>query len=281
MRQGQGRRRRQQAGDPGHETPLHSAIGLRDRDTMSMVSRAIAQKEVLLAFQPVVAAGGSGKPAFYEGLIRVLDDTGRVIPARDFIGAIEATEIGRQLDTLALEMGFIALATDPGLRLAVNLSARSIGYPRWAETLRRGLIDDPTAGERLILEITEGSAMSMPELVAVFLRTTRRDGVSFALDDFGTGQTSFRHLRSFQFDILKIDADFVRGVAGSADNQVLTAAIVSLARHLDMMTVAESVETAEDAAWLARIGVDCLQGYYFGAPSATPPWAVEKARKRA
>lgn len=212
--------------------------------------------------------------AFHEGLIRVLDETGRVIPAADFIAAAETNEIGRILDCLALEMGLSTLAAEPWLRLSINMSARSIGYPRWTETLRRGLADDPSAGERLILEITEASAMMMPDITAHFMRGLRRQGISFALDDFGSGFTSFRYLREFTFDAIKIDGMFVRAIHDSADNQCLTRALVSIAGQFDMFTVAEAVESAEEAAVLTALGVDCQQGYYHGVPSLALPERV-------
>jgi EAL domain-containing protein (putative c-di-GMP-specific phosphodiesterase class I) len=106
-------------------------------------------------------------------------------------------------------------------------------------------------------------------------------GVSFALDDFGAGMTSFRYLRQFYFDFLKIDGQFIRGIADSADNQCMTAALLGIARQFDMYAVAESVENARDAAVLAAMGVHCMQGYFFGAPTVTPPWAAPQAKKRA
>ena len=82
--------------EPGLESPLDAAIGQRDRGTLAMVQQALARGDTRLAFQPIVRADGKGV-AFYEGLIRVLDKTGRVIPARDFMGAVEDSDIGRQL----------------------------------------------------------------------------------------------------------------------------------------------------------------------------------------
>ncbi|TNF64932.1 MAG: EAL domain-containing protein, partial [Rhodobacteraceae bacterium] len=111
----------------GAESPLDAAVSERDRNTLAMVRKAIAERNVVLAFQPVVQASRPTSAAFYEGLVRVLDDRGRVIPARNFIETIETTELGRVIDCLALEMGLISLAEDPGLRLAINMSARSIG----------------------------------------------------------------------------------------------------------------------------------------------------------
>jgi len=254
------------------QSPLDFALAERSRGTMEMVRTAIERQDVVLAFQPVVQGARPGTVAFYEGLIRVLDETGRVIPAADFIETVETSPLGRKIDCLSLEMGLIALAENPALRLAINLSARSIGYPHWMQVLSDGLRADPTAGERLILEITESSAMMLPDLVSAFMHDQQCKGISFALDDFGAGHTSFRYLREFYFDLVKIDGQFIRDIAQNPDNQVLTEALLSISRHFDMFTVAEAVESAEDAAYLQGIGIDCMQGYYFGAPTIQPPW---------
>lgn len=276
-----GERFRQRPRDPGQDSPLGAALHLRDRDTLAMVARAVERREVFLAFQPVVQADRQDRSAFHEGLIRLVDETGRIIPAGDFIDAIEATELGRAIDCLSLDLGLRALKADPGLRLSVNMSARSIAYPRWMQVLRRGIGGNATVAERLILEITESSAMIMPDAVSVFMADLQGAGISFALDDFGAGYTSFRYLREFYFDILKIDGQFIRGIAGNPDNQCLAHALLSIARQFDMFTVAEAVESGPDAAWLTEAGIDCMQGYYFGAPTATPPSQMAQVKMRA
>lgn len=260
------------------ESPLNAAVAARDAEVLRLVREAILQRRAVLAFQPVVLAADPARVAFHEGLIRILDRSGRVIPARDFMPIVERDEIARQIDCLALDLGLQVLARNPGLRIAVNMSARSIGYPGWTRVLRRGLAACPAAAGRLILEITEGSAMLMPEIVRVFMQDWRRAGIAFALDDFGAGYTSFRYLREFYFDIVKLDGQFIRGIDRSPDNQVLTAALLSVADHLDMFSVAESVETAEEAAMLTRMGVSCMQGYHFGAPTLRPAWLTEARR---
>jgi EAL domain-containing protein (putative c-di-GMP-specific phosphodiesterase class I) len=256
----------------GEGSPLAAAVHVRDRDILGMVRRALLRRDALLAFQPVVDARATGRIAFHEGLIRVVDDTGRIIPAAEFIGACERHEVGRLLDVVALEMGLSALADAPALRLSINMSARSIGDARWNAALEAGLSADPTAAERLILEITESSAMILPELTMMFMERLQRRGVAFALDDFGSGFTSFRYLRDFDFDILKIAGEFVSGIGSNPDNRVLTEALVTIARHFDMFTVAEAVETESEAAVMRALGVDCLQGYLFGVPTTRPPW---------
>ena len=266
--------------DTPESNPIEAALALRDGATLRMVDQAVRHRQVLLAFQPVMLARESSRIAFWEGLIRVLDETGRIIPARDFIAAVEETETGRMLDCLALERGLAALRREPTLRLAVNMSARSIGYRRWRTVLERALGRDATLGERLILEITESSAMRMPEIVSSFMTELQARGICFALDNFGAGDTALRHFRSFAFDVLKIDAQFVRGIHEDPDNQVLTRAIVEIARQFDMLSVAEKVESAGEAQMLTQLGVDCLQGHHFAAATTRPPWASSARPRR-
>lgn len=260
--------------------PIGVAVARRDAQTLDMVQAAILSENVLLAYQPVVQANDPSRVAFHEGLIRVIDPGGRVIPARHFVGAAETLELGRQIDCQALSMGLQALAEHEFLRLSINMSARSVGYEPWVRTLEEGLARSSTVAERLILEITESSAIVMPDVVSFFMRRLQARGISFALDDFGSGYTAFRHLRDLYFDIVKIDGQFIRNIHADPDNQILAQALVSISRHFDMFTVAESVERAADADFLREIGVDCLQGYYFGAPTTRPAWQTPKASLR-
>lgn len=256
----------------GGESPLNYAITQRDRSTLAMVRDAIAHKQTLLAFQPVMRDIKGGKVAFYEGLIRVLDPTGRVIPAREFMPAVETTQLGREIDVLSLRAGLMALSDNKNLRLSINMSARSIGYKAWTTMLNRWLNRDPDMGERLILEISEHSAMQMPELVTSFMDQLQSRGICFALDNFGSGYTAIRYFKDLYFDILKLDGQFIRDIARTPDNRALVSVMLSIAENFDMITVAEQVENADDSALLSELGVDCQQGFLFGAPTTRPYW---------
>ncbi len=266
----------------GSEDPLSAAVVSRDRSTLDMVAEAVKHNQTMLAYQPVMQAMAPHDIAFYEGYIRVLDATDRVIPARDFMHVVYDKEIGRELDCLALQHGLRALAKSPQIRLSINMSARSIGYRRWSKVLDSFLKKDSTIGERLVLEITEASAMAAPELVADFMDRMQEHGIAFALDNFGAGTTAIGHFREFFFDAVKIDGQFIRGICGSPDNQAVVRALVGIAKQFDMLIVAESVETQAEAEFLVSIGVDCLQGFLYGAPTVSPPWLENmKQRNRA
>ncbi|OBY28825.1 EAL domain-containing protein [Leisingera sp. JC1] len=265
----------------GAENPLNAAVAGRDRSTLEMVAEAVRHNQTVLAYQPIMQAMAPHGVAFYEGYIRVLDPTGRVIPAREFMHVVEDKEIGREMDCLALQHGLKALEKYPQVRLSVNMSARSIGYQRWTQVLERFLKRDSTLGERLVLEITEASAMAAPELVTDFMGRMQPHGIAFALDNFGASTTSIGNFRQFFFDAVKIDGQFVRGIHTSHDNQAVVRALIGIAKQFDMLTVAESVESQADAEFLVDNGVDCLQGYLFGAPSVTPPWIEDMKRQEA
>ncbi|CUH67513.1 Cyclic di-GMP phosphodiesterase Gmr [Thalassovita autumnalis] len=263
----------------GMDNPLNYAVQQRDRDVLQMVADALRHDEVLLAYQPIVESRRQDHIAFYEGLVRILDATGREIPAAQFMPQVEDRTLGREIDCTALRLGLQALANVPGLRLSINMSARSIGYAKWLRVLDEGLRADPSAGARLILEITESSAMTVPELVRSFMAEMRRLDLAFALDDFGAGATAFRYLRDFRFDMVKIDRQFCHRISTQPDNQTLVRAMVMISEQFEMMTIAEGIEEPADAEWLSAAGLHCLQGYHFGYPRLHPHWHQDQCEK--
>lgn len=261
--------------------PLTLAVEARDENVLQMVDAALRSNQTMLVYQPVVLAAQPRTVAFCEGLVRILDATGRVIPAADFIGAIKDHELGRMIDCAALSRGLEALSLNPGLRLSINMSARSIGYRQWMQILDDGLQKDADVGHRLILEISEQSAMQMPEIVISFMDELQSRGISFAIDGFGAGPISLAQLNEFYFDIMKISAEFTRDIHKHPEIQHLVKGLVDLGRHFEMFTVAERVEDAKEARSLIDTGIDCMQGYYFGAPAAKPPKTQPPAAEQA
>lgn len=256
--------------DPTQASPLDVAASAEDRETMARVGRALKERRMRLAFQPVVYAADTSVIGFYEGFIRLLNERDQVIPARDFMGAVEQHELGREIDCAALQMGLMALQRTPQIRVSINMSARSVGYRPWAQILRKALRETPRLANNLILEITEPSILQVPDVLAPFMEEMRNHGIVFALDDFGAGTTSLRLLRELRFEIAKIDGSVVKQVDRSPDAQAVARAAIAVAEEMDMYVVAEAVETEGEANWLRQAGVGCLQGFLFGPPTVNP-----------
>ena len=236
------------------------------------VMRALQDDRVAIAYQPIVAAAPPYPLAFRECLARVADENGRWIAAGLFLPKIERLDLVRSLDRRVLRLVLDALADHPTERLSVNVSVRTMRDRQWLGDLQAAAREDPLRVERLIVELTESAAVIDAAQTKAFLDEVRKLGVAIALDDFGAGYSSFRHVRDFRPDWVKIDGGFVRGVATDPDCKLFVDTLVGIARNFDMATVAEFVESAEDAEALQALGVDCLQGYYFGRPEIAPAW---------
>lgn len=244
------------------------------------VAQALAQGRLGFHYQPVVRAMNPRFPAFFEMLARLTLPNGQVLPAAGFLSHVEDGPLGRAIDRLALSTACAALARNPALRLSVNLSPCSMGDTEWLAILGRAAEADRRVTGRLVLEITETAALEHTDQTLDFLDHARGYGCALALDDFGAGATGFRHFRDFRFDMVKIDGAFVQGVSRSPDARVLVECLVKIARHFDMLTIAERVEHDADAEVLRALGVDCLQGYRYGRPAAAPVLPEADAPRR-
>lgn len=231
------------------------------------VCNAMNENRVELFYQPIVRSGTNNFVAFYEGLARIKMPDSTIISAGQFMPFIENTALGTRLDRRILRLALKQLRDTPDIRLSINMSVLSMQDSAWLTILESAPSD---VCERLIIEITEGAAMSDVELTTAFMHRVRRKHCSIALDDFGTGATSFRYFKDFLFDFVKIDGLFIRDLCYDKDNQVLVQALIDISKHFDMVTVAEFVETDGEAEMAAKLGVDCLQGYLFGKPAARP-----------
>jgi EAL domain-containing protein (putative c-di-GMP-specific phosphodiesterase class I) len=166
-----------------------------------------------------------------------------------------------------------AAGPDPGHKLEVNLSAKSIGDPQLPELIEQELAATGVDPSRLIFEITETAAIANMEHARAFAERLRRLGCRFALDDFGAGFSSFYYLKYLPLDYLKIDGDFIRSLTSSVTDQLVVKSMVDIARGMGMKTIAEFVENAETLAMLREHGVDYSQGFYHGRPEPVPAGA--------
>jgi len=155
----------------------------------------------------------------------------------------------------------------PGdLIISVNLSPVQLTAPNLVETIERVLTQTGLAPHRLELEITERIFVEKSEITLDKLRRLQRLGIRISMDDFGTGYSSLSYLRSFPFNKIKVDRTFISDLEKGVAHLAIVQAVISIARALGMTTTAEGVETAGQHEFLAALGYDEAQGYFFSRP---------------
>lgn len=248
----------------GDDTPIAPSM-----NRLPSVDEALDDDLLELAFQPIVHAV-SQEFHHHECLLRLRDDAGRLSSAFPFIVAAEATREVHRIDLFVLAQAIPHLQADETLRLAINVSAGTIGDDAHSVAYIDRLRGLGALTARITLEMTETMAVDDPAQASRFSAEVRGLGCRFAVDDFASGHTSFRNLLAVEADCIKIDGSLVRGVALDENKQAFIRMMVDLASTFSVETVAEMVEDRADAQILARLGVDYLQGYYFGRPGPTP-----------
>ncbi len=222
-----------------------------------------------LHYQPIVRTSGETLWGF-EALVRWRRGD-QLVPPSEFVPTAEASNLVVELDRWVLRTACSQLAAwrrDPELthvQLAVNVSGRHVLHPDFVDDIRTALEESGLEPSLLTLEVTETVLLDDLALAAEQLSAVRRLGVRVAVDDFGTGYTSLAHLQQLPIDEIKIDGTFV-GQLPSQHDQSLIQMVTDLARHIGVPTVAEGVETDEQAGILRSVGCDHLQGFYFATP---------------
>jgi EAL domain-containing protein (putative c-di-GMP-specific phosphodiesterase class I) len=243
---------------------LAMPLPANDPGTLMLIS-ALADKRLCLFRQPIVSALDASLIRF-ECLSRLVHEDGRIAQPYEFIPAAERAGLVGALDLETLQLALKALGRETDVKLAVNVSAATIADQGSRRAYKDLLAFNGALATRLTIEITETIAIHDLDIAARFGHAAKAAGARLALDDFGEGHTSFQSLRTLPLDEVKIDGLYVEGIDARAENKAFVIAIDRLARDLGMETVAERVETVGEVNALREIGVDGLQGYYYGKP---------------
>jgi diguanylate cyclase (GGDEF)-like protein/PAS domain S-box-containing protein len=250
--------------------PEMNARAERRLELESALRRAVPNGQLMLHYQPVVDIK-RGTVVSAEALLRWEHPELGVVSPAEFIPVAEdmglIVEIGQWVvQECQRQLREWRAAGLDDLRLSVNVSPVQLRRDSDVVTLLAQLGETPDA---LVLELTESALMEDSAGVQRFLAQARGHGCRVALDDFGTGFSSLAYLRTFEFDVLKIDKTFIDEMTNTRDYG-LVASIVSMGRILGMRVVAEGVETADQVKRLKQIGCDYVQGYFFARPLPAP-----------
>ncbi len=239
---------------------------------VTRLRKAVESQRWTLHYQPILELT-TGRIQGVEALIRWIEPDGTMVPPGDFIplaeelGLIEA--IG---DWVVRELVYQAQAwreLDIDLDISFNLSPRQFWQPDLAEGILERIREGGIDPSKIVVEITESSAMTDPDKAQAILEDLHAGGLRIAIDDFGTGYSSLARIRNMPVDVLKIDRSFVSGVDVDPQNQSIVSAFIELSRGLGVTTLAEGIETEGELAFVQQRGCVLGQGFYFSKP--VPP----------
>ena len=232
--------------------------------------QAVANENWVLHYQPVVDLSDR-RVVGAEALIRWKDANGGIVPPGEFIPVAEELGLIEAIgDWVVDQVAHQQRAwRDQGLELDVsfNLSPRQLWTPRLAERLMSLLEDAGVDPSTLTAEITESTAMADPDRTHRVLRDLHSWGLRLAIDDFGTGYSSLSRLKHMPVDVLKIDREFIRDVDRDVRLAGMVRAMIQVAQSLDMIPLAEGVETEGEYIFLRSNGCRLAQGFWFAHPA--------------
>ena len=266
------------SGGKGRITVLDQRAREQARDKLRLVAElrdAIERREITLLYQPIFSTADS-RPVAVESLARWMHAERGAISPSVFVPLAEESGLIAGLGLLVLEETCRQLAEWDRLmgksappRANVNVSALQLDANLPAQ-VAAALERHQLHPSRISIEITESALMKDPDAARDLLHQLRDLGIELAIDDFGTGYSSLAYLRHLPVDCLKVDRSFVAELAHG--HTEIASAVIALARSLNLSTVAEGVETSEQAAELARLGATYLQGF-----SLSPPMTGSRA----
>lgn len=227
---------------------------------------ALEKIEFFPVFQPLVELR-TGQLAGFEMLARWMHPEHGLIPPDQFIPAVEKHGKIDALMRMLLEKAFTEpVISNSILRLSVNISPAQLLNSRLPQRIQTVAERARFSLNRLTIEITESALLDDLDRAQSVARRIKELGCKLALDDFGTGYSSLRHIHTLPFDELKVDRSFVRSMTRKRESRKIVAAVIGLGQSLGVTTVAEGVETREQARMLFYLGCDLGQGWLYGKP---------------
>jgi diguanylate cyclase len=261
--------RRMMWGDEGETVP-GASIALLEADLLGAMHR----DEIVVLFQPQFDVA-TGVLAGAEALARWEHPRfGRIAAETLFAVADRGDHVAQLSHHIATRALALAAQWPRPLRMSLNITAEDFALGDVAETMRALIAASGFDPGRLTLEITEQSLIGDFEACAETLQQLAGDGVQVALDDFGTGFSNFRALKALPLDTLKLDTSLVRDIAQDPRDRAIVAAMIAMARALDLKVIAEGIENEAQLAVLAELGCDLFQGFLRSGPLSPEAFAA-------
>lgn len=234
-------------------------------ELLRVLEKGLRDRSISVAYQPKIELA-TGRIVGAETLIRWRPDGSEYVNPQDLVLAAEAGDRINELTLVVMEAALAeskqAIMLDPGFKLAVNMSAKSLSDTDLLFEIMTMLGRHAFPPENLTLELTETAKLE-DERIAPQIKALKQRGISLSIDDFGTGQSNFEYIEKLPSSELKIDKKFAQHMTTSEESRAVVRATIEIAHSLGKVVVAEGVENQAVAATLRAMGCDHAQGYLF------------------
>jgi len=253
----------------------HHQLNLNDQYQNNIIwtnniRNAIARDTFVPFFQPIVN-NQTGKWEKYECLVRLIDESGKVISPFFFLEIAKHTKYYEIITKRMIQKSFDTFAKSSA-KFSINLTIKDI-LSKDIQKYIEEMLSKYKIGDRVVFEIVESEGIEDYEEVLKFILKVKGHGCKIAIDDFGTGYSNFNYLLKLQTDYIKIDGSLIQNIDTNVGSRVLVKTIVSFARELGIKTIAEFVENEKIFMIVKELGVDYTQGYFFSQPLSAPDFS--------
>lgn len=253
-----------------HEVTRHHG----EMEWIGRIKQALEENRFCLYCQPILSlTPDQGDVHYFEILLRKISPEGKIIPPMAFIPAAERFGMMAAVDRWVIRHALLAYrqildryGSDLQCVFTINLSGVSLGDPELLDFIMDQMILHGVPPSGLCFEITETAAIVNLAHTVELIKTLKKAGCGFLLDDFGSGMSSFAYLKNLQVDFIKIDGTFVRDIATNPIDHAMVQSIHSIAKAMQIKTIAEFVESTQTVEMLKAIGVHYGQGFHLGRP---------------
>lgn len=244
---------------------IHKVLKATEEKTLFLLNVLEDTDKVIPFFQPIKNVT-DGTIVMHE-LLMGIEHEGKILPAGQFIDMAEGMGIISQLDYINMEKAFKEIRrTGYQGELFINLSPKSLILNEFLRKVRGFAAEYAIAPERIVFEITERETVKNTALLEKFVKELKFEGFKFAIDDFGAGFSTFHYIKLFPVDYIKIEGEFIRNAPKNAVDRAFVKCIISLAKDLQIETIAEMIEDEDILDTVKELGATYGQGYHIQAP---------------
>jgi len=237
-----------------------------EAEWVGRITRAFEENRFQLYYQKIIPLHPQRNPEYREILLRLNDETGRLVPPMAFIPAAERYHLMPSIDRWVVRTLFAWIQAHPqqqpeSICYAVNLSGQSLGDEAFTEFVEDQFKLSGVSPGRICFEVTETAAIANLGHAMRMMSKLQAMGCGFSLDDFGSGMSSFAYLKNLPVDSIKVDGAFVRDMLTDPIDLAMVEAIIRIGHVMGLKTIAEYVESAAIMQRLAELDVDYVQGF--------------------